>query len=141
MKFFSLFWILLFYTFCWLPSSSLAQKSTKSPLIVGKYKITAMLQDRKMRKNTFKASFIEFKKAEDFRAFVGCNQIAGHWAVKNRQLAIHDLLRTEMHCEQWMTDEDLLFQLLAKTNTWKWVSGKLVLYQGKKALITLIQDE
>lgn len=141
MKFSSLFWILLVCIFCWLPLSSYTQPSTKNSLIVGKYKISAMLQNQKMRKKAFKNSFIEFKKAEDFRAFVGCNQIGGHWAIKNRQLTIHDLVRTEMYCEQWMTDEDLLLQLLSKVNTWKWVSGKLVLCQGKKALITLIQDE
>jgi hypothetical protein len=34
-----------------------------------------MLQKQKMRKKALENSFIEFKKAEDFRAFVGCNQI------------------------------------------------------------------
>jgi heat shock protein HslJ len=141
MNFFSLFWILLFCIFCWSPSSTHAQQSTKGPLIVGKYKISAMLQKQKMRKKALENSFIELKKAEDFRAFVGCNQIGGHWTLKNRQLTIHDLVRTEMYCEQFMTDEDLLLHLLSKVNTWKWVSGKLILCQGKKALITLIQDE
>lgn len=94
-----------------------------------------------MRKKSFENSFIEFKKGSDFQAFVGCNQIGGHWTLKNRQLTIHDLVRTEMYCEQLATDEDILLQLLAKVNAYKWAGGKLLLYQGKKVLITLIQDE